>query len=199
MEQQGEQVYHLKLNMLLTVLQANRQTCQIEASVSPGTLAGALENRKVSRGRDKSSCSIELTLISGQVATAIIRDPFGQTLVLGEAALIACRQCGELSWIVRPVSFQNQDIPSMKKLATDPRVEAIERQPAPTTWSQRTPPRLMHLLTQEEVGVLPRKHRQVLLLIDGKRGIDELCRVLNCTSDQLIVIMNELVARKLIF
>ncbi|HEY4382850.1 MAG TPA: hypothetical protein VGN34_00030, partial [Ktedonobacteraceae bacterium] len=117
----------------------------------------------------------------------------------GEAALIACRQCDGLSWIVRPMSPQNQDVPAVKKLATGPRIEAVEKRSTPMAWSQHAPPRWTHPLTQEEVEVLPRKHRQVLLLIDGKRGIGELCRVLNCTSDQLITIMNELVARNLIF
>jgi hypothetical protein len=137
--------------------------------------------------------------MNGQVATAIIRDQFGQTLALGEAALIACRQCGDLSWIVRPLSFQSQEVPSVKTLTTDPRIEAVEKSSAPIAWSQRTPPRLTHLPTQQEVEGLPRKHRQVLLLIDGKRGIDELCRVLSCTPDQLIIIVNELAARRLIF
>ena len=198
MEQQGEQTYYLKLDILLTILQANRQTGKIQAQVSPAILATALKQGKSGRGRGNVPCTIELTLVNGQVTTAFIQDRNGQMLAQREEALDVSRKCGELSWVVRSAYPQVQSLSPTKNFAVDPAMEGIERSPAPARRSASAPPQLTRLLTQQEMERLPRRYRQVILLIDGKRGVGDLSRMLNCPPDQLVYILNELAANRLI-
>lgn len=195
MEQRGEQVYNLKLEMLLKVLNANRQTCQIRAEVPLGTLLAATGNGKASRRREKLVCVIELSLQYGHVASATVHDNIGQRLAAGDQALLAGRQCGDLSWIVRPSHAQHQELsPAQPSLAG-----SGDRPSAPNVWFGRSPPRLTHSPKQEEIDTLSRKSRQVLLLIDGKRGISEICRIFDCTSHQLMPVFDELITKEFIF
>ncbi|QBD76112.1 hypothetical protein EPA93_08855 [Ktedonosporobacter rubrisoli] len=195
MERQGEQGTLLTLDMVLLVLRANRQTCQVRAEVSLAQLATAMGKRKAERGKEHVMGLIELRLQDGQVATAFVYDPAGQTLAAGESALGVARRCGVLSWIVRP-------LPSTDKLPAplppgEPREGRKEEQSFSSQRPPAFPPRRTNL-AYNGIDTLPRKHRQVLLLIDGKRGMDELCRILNCTPDQLNAICEDLRAWQLI-
>jgi hypothetical protein len=199
MEQRGEQVYNLKLEMLLKVLNANRQTCQIRAEVALGTLLVATGNGKADRGREKLVCVIEVSLQHGHVVSATIHDSIGRRLAVGDQALLSVRQCGDLSWIVRPTHAPHQELSSAQPFTQSFLAESGERRSAPDVWFGRSPPCLTHRPRQEEIDTLSRKSRQVLLLIDGKRGISEICRIFDCTSDQLTPAFDELIAKKLIF
>lgn len=199
MEQRGAQVYNLKLEMLLKVLNANRQTCQIRAEVPLGTLLVATGNGKAGRGREKLVCVIEVSLQHGHVVSATIHDSIGQRLAVGDQALLSGRQCGDLSWIVRPTHAPHQELSPAQAFTQPFLTESGERRSAPDVWFGRSPPRLTHRPKQEEIDTLSRKSRQVLLLIDGKRGISEICRIFDCTSGQLTPTFDELIAKKLIF
>jgi len=201
MTQRGEQVYRLKLDMLLTVLGAARQTCQVRAEVSFGTITAVMGSGKLGRvgkERDNSMAQVELSLQDGQVISAVIFTQNGQTLAQGAKALTVGTQCGELSWVVRLMPSEPQDAPFAQPSATERLVRLVGEREAPRRWSGRSPPRWARHLTQEEVNALPRKHRQVLLLIDGNRGIGQLCQMLNATPDQVAVILDELISKQLI-
>jgi hypothetical protein len=200
MEQRGEHIYHLTLDLLLMVLKANRQTCQIRAEVnlSLAALPSATENGTASRGRDKSICVIELSIRQGQVVSTSIRDRQGRVLAQGEPALTVSQRCGELSWVVQPAQPQQQAVRTTLPSIPEQHAGSTDGWLVQGLWSGRSPPRRIRHLTQAEVEALPRKQRQVLLLIDGKRGAHELCRILHCTPDQLAAMLDELIARRLI-
>src|SRR5579884_2719608 len=59
-------------------------------------------------------------------------------------------------------------------------------------------PRRTAYLEPEQLATLPRKYRQVLNLVNGQREINELCHLLHCSREQLMEILADLAANRLI-
>src|SRR5947209_17949717 len=103
MERREEQEYALTLEMLLRVLNAHRQTCEVRAEVSAAIIAAA--EGKSGRGKERAVCVVELLVEQGQVRSCLVRDrQSGGVLAEGAKALTLSQQCGELFWRVLPKS-----------------------------------------------------------------------------------------------
>jgi hypothetical protein len=179
--------YSLRLDMLLVTLQAHRQTCELLADIPAGTLSAP--GSPGGRGKLQIACRAELAVQEGQVHACLLRDrESGRVLLQGKAALDLLRACEALSWNVREPLLSGAPPGSVK---------GDDERPV---WSQGTarPARSISVLRGEELARLPRKHRQVLLLVNGERGMEELCRILHCEPAHLTAILNDLAARHLI-
>jgi hypothetical protein len=186
MESRGKHVYNLKLDMLLTVLGANRQTCELWAEVT-ATALGAARKAKGISGNSTAS-TIELSIIQGHIRSCVIMGRHGRIQVKGQAALELCSLCGELAWIVRP------DQPQPVVLS---QYSSAHKQDNPETPNATTSFRVMRYLdfSQEELNALPRKDRQVWMVLgSGPRAVNELCQMLHLSYEQLIPILNKLAA-----
>lgn len=190
MDRGAKPIYVLKLDMLLRVLQSHQQTCELWAGVPAGSIAAATS--KLSGGKIQTACQAELSVVQGEVCTCLIRDQKTELILLeGQSAFDHLRLCGELCWSVqpRPVSSPQLSLSS-----------AVEEGPddGQDLWLQRVPPHRVAHIEQGQVDVLPRRHRQVLNLVDGQRRMHEICRMLHCSFEQLTVILDDLEARHLI-
>jgi hypothetical protein len=189
-ERPAEPTYSLKLDMLLVTLQAHRQTCELFAVVPAGTLPAPGGRRE--RAKLQVPCLVELSVREGQVYTCLLRGhESGRVIAQGGAALDLLRSCEALSWSVREP--QTSTAPPGPVASLDGHL----------SWSQRAgtkprPARSAFGLTGGQLASLPRKHRQVLLLLNGERGMEELCRILHCEPAQLTAILDDLAARHLI-
>lgn len=197
MERREEQEYALTLEMLLRVLNAHRQTCEVRAEVSAAIIAAA--EGKSGRGKEHAICVVELLVEQGQVRSCLVRDrQGGRVLVEGAKALTLSQQCGELFWRVRPKS---QLASQRLRLGSEGNHEgtAPPQRSTQQDWFQWPPPRWVRQIEREQFAALPYKLRQVLLLVDGRRGVAELNRILPSYSpDQLVTLLGQLEAWGLI-
>jgi hypothetical protein len=188
MDGRVESVYTLKLEMLLFVLRSHQQTCELWAEIPPGLISTGGRNRE----KIQVPCQIELSVVRGEIHGCLIRDKQqGQMLLTGKNAFEQIQQCGLLSWSILPehVSASQLPIHSQTESSVHERGE---------TWFQRPPPRVVGRIAQETMGAFSGRHRQVLMTLNGYRGIGELSSLLNCPPDHLIDILNELEAKGLI-
>ena len=186
----GEQSYMLKLAMLLFVLQSHQQTYEAWAEIPIGSIPVTME--KISRGRIHTLCRVELSIVQGKVSTCLIRDiQSTQVLFQGRDAIERTAQCGELAWTVRP-----SQPPLPHQFEPDHTLSTQQRHDE--RWFLSNPPFPIRQLERSQIESLPRKHRQVLLLVNGERGIGELSHMLRCPPDQLIPLLNDLESWNLI-
>ncbi|HZR42816.1 MAG TPA: hypothetical protein VFB12_22040 [Ktedonobacteraceae bacterium] len=162
-----------ELDLLLAMLHANHlQQCQLQAQIQ---VAG-----KDPSGRRKHlSCSVTLLVQQGQVQTCQILHA-GKVLFEGEEALKRSRHAGTCSW---KVAAQLEEIsplafPSHSRQVRDGS-EPGERKSQPD-WLLGPPPRQISQLSPKQLARLPRKHRQVYLLVDGQRSVSQISSLLQC-------------------
>jgi hypothetical protein len=173
--------------MLLLILQSHQQTCHLQAEVPAGIMATA--TNRLGKGKIQTLCQAELTIVQGQVQSCLIRDQRERQVMLqGQIAFDLLQLCGVLSWSVQAEPQASSQLPIIEEGPDDGQTEK----------SQSSLPRQTTLLEQRQITMLPRKHRQVLNLVNGQRGINELCRLLHCTRDQLMEILADLAADHLI-
>ena len=192
-----EPLYVLKLEMLLFILRTHQQTCELRAMIPADMLP--LSMSRSSREKISHPCKAMLIVVQGQVQLCIIRDTQdAQMLFEGKQALARLEHCKELSWVVQPMHTDFAQLPFHRN--HHDRGEAVRalQQADQEQWFLRPPPRLVKTLEKREIDDLPHKHRQVLLLVNGQRGISDLCRVLACSPEQLTTIFHDLETRGLI-
>ena len=168
MESQAKHIYNLKLDMLLAVLRANRQTCKLWTEVTAAAL-GVVKKAKGISGNGRAS-TIELSIVQGRIHACVIMDMHRRQIMFqGQAALELCALCGELSWIIRPDKPSSVPIPQYA-LSRDDRNQTHQEQ-----LHEDIPPfRVTRFIdfTQEQLSMLPRKDRQVwMVLSNGPREI----------------------------
>jgi hypothetical protein len=197
MERREEQEYALTLEMLLRVLNAHRQTCEVRAEVSAAIIAAA--EGKSGRGKAHAVYVVELLVEQGQVRSCLVRHrQSGGVLVEGAKALSLSQQCGELFWRVRPRSQFTSPLLRPGLEGSHGGAVLVQRS-AQQDRFQRSPPRWVRQIEREQFAALPYKLRQVLLLVDGRRGVAELNRILPSYSpDQLVTLLGQLEAWGLI-
>lgn len=189
MGSQAKYIYNLKLDILLAVLSANRQTCELWTEVTAATL-GVMKKAKGISGNGRAS-TIELSIVQGRIHACVIMDMHRRQIMFqGQAALELCALYGELSWIIHPAKQPSVSLPQ-HALRKDNRDQTHQEQ------SYKDPPpfRVTRFIdfTQEQLSMLPRKDRQVwMVLSNGPREIHELCHILHIPKEQLVSILNKL-------
>ena len=182
MERHAESTYILKLTLLLQILEGHGQTCQLWAEVPTGQFS--------IQGTPHTTCQAELVVAQGKVRTCLLCERETRHVLLeGRNAFEQLTRSGQLQWHVRP------DVSSMTTRSSLVPPAAV---PEEGLWAQRSPPQRMEPLPPRQVETLERKHRQVLLLADGRRNIEALARMTHCSAEQLHAILDDLAAWHLI-
>jgi len=197
-ERQDGHVSLLKLEMLLAVLQTHQQTCVLWAAIPAGTLPAV--GTRFGKGKIPIPCQAELVVVQGRVSTCLIRAAQNRQVILeGKSALDCLEHCGELCWMVQPEQpihpshlFGSRSQDGWHAGLSPPSPTPYER------WAEKPPSRINVRLDSKQVEDLPHRHRQVLLLVNGRRGIADVCRILNCSFEQLTAVLEDLEARHLI-
>ncbi|MBE3561552.1 MAG: hypothetical protein IMW89_20375 [Ktedonobacteraceae bacterium] len=109
MEQSDEYASHTTLDLLLTMLHTNRQTCQIRAEVPSAILAPVIGDGTGGRGKGCSTCIIEGVIQRGRMVSISIRDQRGAVLAQGETAVRWSQYCGKRFWEVWPLHALHQE------------------------------------------------------------------------------------------
>jgi hypothetical protein len=197
MESYRKHVYNLKLDMLLAVLGANRQTCELWTEVTASALAFAKKTKGIS-GNSIASI-IELSIIQGRIHSCVILDMHKQQITFhGQAALELCALCGELAWSVRPDRKPPTPVLLPQRA---PSKDDGNRTGQTRSNKDPLPFRVTRFIdfTQEQLSMLPRKDRQVwMVLSNGPREIHELCQILQLSKERLIPILNKLATLNII-
>lgn len=198
MDGSGEEaLYVLKLKMLLFILQTHQQTCELWATIPAGTLPVLAS--KVSREKVPHPCKVELAVVQGQVHACRIYDAQRLHVMFeGKQALDRLEHCKELSWMVLPQHTHFSRHPFHWSHQEGNEVALLPQHSAQKQWLLCPPPRLAGVLEKRQIEHLPHKHRQVLLLVNGQRGMNDLCRMLTCSPDLLMTVFHDLEAQNLI-
>jgi hypothetical protein len=190
MDRREEPAHVLKLDMLLLILQSHQQTCRLRAEVPAGIMATA--THRLGKGKIQAHCQAELVVVQGQVQSCFIRErQKGQLMFQEQVAFELLQQCGVLRWSM----LREPDILAQLALSLNVEESPDNRQ---TEKAQPLYPRRAAYLEQGQLANLPRKYRQVLNLVNGQREINELCHLLHCSRKQLMEILVDLAANRLI-
>jgi len=190
MDRREEPTHVLKLDMLLLVLQSHQQTCRLQTEVPAGIIATA--THRLGKGKIHAPCQAELVVVQGQVQSCFIREQQkGQIMFQEQIAFELLQQCGVLRWSM----LREPDI--LAQLALSPNIEE-NPDDGQTEKAQPLYPRRAVYLEQEQLATFPRKYRQVLNLVNGQREINELCQLLHWSREQLMEILADLAANRLI-
>lgn len=183
MELHAESAYSLQLTLLLQILEGHGQTCQLWAEVPTGQFS--------IQGTPHTTCQAELVVVQGKVRTCLLRERETRHVLLeGRNAFEQLIRSGQLQWHVRP------DVSS--SMLTRSSLVSPAAVPEEGSRAQRSPPQRAEPLPPRQVETLERKHRQVLLLADGRRDVKTLARMTHCSTEQLDAILEDLAAWHLI-
>jgi hypothetical protein len=169
--------YLLDIETLLLFLSSRRQSGELSTDLKrfPGLA-------------HKGPYHAHITLIEGKVISSIVQDRDGRVLVNGDRALQGLRGMGQLDWAWSTTSLK----------------------PASPAPAQRNPPDMSSLIPRRIVppemidrNTFPRRHWQILLLIDGSRTVAHIATILSASpslSDlqEVISILDELHQRGII-
>jgi hypothetical protein len=115
----------------------------------------------------KGPCQIFIALAEGKMLSSTVQDAVGTVLVDGRFVLAELQKMGQLDWTWLPTRQGNTPPPSFNP--------AAQKQPANgfSSIPRRTVP-----LERIERSTLPRKHWQVLMLVDGMRTVAQIAALL---------------------
>lgn len=145
--------YLLDIETLLLFLSSRRQSGEVSTDLKrfPGIAY-------------KGPCHAYITLIEGKVVSCIVQDQEGKILIDGESALQGLKGLGQLAWTWSTVSLKS----------------------VPAAPAQRNPPDISSIIPRRIVPLemidrttLPRRHWQILLLIDGSRTVARIASILS--------------------
>lgn len=145
--------YLLDIETLLLFLSSRRQSGEVSTDLKrfPGIAY-------------KGPCHAHITLIEGKVVSCIVQDQEGKILIDGESALQGLKGLGQLAWTWSTVSLKS----------------------VPAAPAQRNPPDISSIIPRRIVPLemidrttLPRRHWQILLLIDGSRTVARIASILS--------------------
>lgn len=129
-------------------------------------------------------CIADLVMVHGTLHTCTISTVEGHPLLQREAALQMLERIGTLEWTMRAPS-----LPPPPQLQ---RAHPSESQQAPSDW------KVVPELTPETLIALPRRHRQVLLLVEN-RTPEEIARLLQRSQPDVEQVLEELRQHHLIY
>ena len=144
--------YLLDIETLLLFLSSRRQSGEVSTDLKrfPGIAY-------------KGPCHVSITLVQGKVISCIVQDQEGRALVTGERALQELKGMGQFDWDWSTTSLKNVVAPP----------------------AQRNPPDMSSLIPRRVVplevidrNALPRRHWQILLLVDGSRTVARIASIL---------------------
>jgi hypothetical protein len=128
-------------------------------------------------GVSKEPCLAQIILGQGHVSSCkITTTKTGAVLLQQQEAYHALERCGDLEWSVLPAPFLS---PSASQKAALPRIGASGQYPS------KVPSLSVKALTPEILASLSSPYRRVLALVDGKRSIEEIARLLNKTPQEV--------------
>lgn len=157
--------YSLDLETLLIFLGNRKQSGKLSADLKrfPGIAY-------------KGPCRVEISLVGGKVVLCAVQDREGKVVVGGESALRELQRMGQLDWAWVAANQTDTSAPL----------------------SQRKPPSVSSLIPRRLVSIemidrnrLPRKHWQVLLLVDGSRTVAHIATLL--TGSPLSPLLQEVI------
>jgi hypothetical protein len=122
-------------------------------------------------GVSKEACLTQIILGQGRVYSCIITaTKAGTVLREQQEAYHALERCGDLSWSVLPAP--SRYAPAVQKTAL-PYIGTSGQH------MSKIPSLRVKALTPEVLAPLPPPYRRIILLVDGKRTIEEIARLLN--------------------
>ncbi len=126
-------------------------------------------------GLSKEACLAQIILGQGQVSSCkIIATRTGIVLREQQEAYHALERCGDVTWHVRPAPSLH---PPVRPQATLP--------PTSGTFPAQIPSLRVSRLSPEILAPLSHPYRRVLGLVDGKRSIEDIARLLNKTPQEI--------------
>ena len=150
--------YLLDIETLLLFLSSRRQSGEVSTDLKrfPGIAY-------------KGPCHASITLIEGKVISCIVQDQEGRILVDGENALQGLKGMGQLDWDWSTTSLKS-----------------VLASPAQTNLPDMSSiiPRRIVPLEMIDRNTLPRRHWQILLLVDGSRTAARIATILSVSPSQ---------------
>lgn len=158
-----EKRYLLPLVALVEAMKASPETVELQTHLSlPGV---------------KGPCCAHVILRQGQVYACSITTRSGVVLRQHQEAYKIVEQRGDLEWILSPSPLSSPQ-------AAQPN--------AATAASKRTPPVRRSDPSAETLNRLAYPYRRVLLLVDGKRSVEEIARLASKTPQEVMDILKAL-------
>jgi len=169
--------YLLDIETLLLFLSSRRQSGEVSTDL-----------KRFPSIAYKGPCHTSITLIEGKVISCIVQDQEGRILVDGENALQGLKGMGQLDW-----AWSTSNLKS---------VGAPPAQMNPSDMSSLIPRRIVPLEMIDR-NTLPRRHWQILLLVDGSRTATRIAMILSASASpsdlqEVIRILQDLHQRRII-
>lgn len=150
-----EKRYHLPVEAMIAIMASSRQSVLLLAHLP--ALAGFATQ----------GCLARIVLEQGALRTCLIIRKSGVVLLQNQGAYAALLRCGDLEWrVIRPAD-----------LAASGPAQSVMGASEHTQWGI---PRLrVTSLHRDLLTSFPRSQRVVLVLVDGKRSIEEIAHLLS--------------------
>ena len=133
-------------------------------------------------GVTKEACRAQVILGQGQVYSCTITTRTGAVIRERQEAYKALEQCGDLEWILSSAPFPHPANPQ----TAQPNTSTASAKMAPI------PVLRVKELSAETLSRLAYPYRRVLLLVDGKRSIEEIARLASKTPQEVVHMLNAL-------
>lgn len=142
----------------------------------------------------------QFQLENGVVTSCLVRNKAdGQVLRLNEEALHWLTLQGKLEWQMEEhTPSAGALLPSLPPPKEEPQDEAIEDLQTPLAWGKQLreiPQRTFNGMNVPVNALASRDHRQVFALVDGRRSIEEIVRLLHKPPDVVVRVLQELQIR----
>jgi hypothetical protein len=187
----GHAVYTVDLATILQLLREFRRSGILRTEIPAGL------------PRLKKPCFVFVELRRGEIVVCYVKDAKGQTLLSGQEAFRAVAAVGKLNWVF------DEQIEQEGPRLPDPYRQSGERLPTNTgvlrtppavpipQWSansvQRSPiPRRLFELNPADMYAWPRRHRQVYVLIDGTRSVEQIASMLSQPPQLVETVLREI-------
>ncbi len=133
-------------------------------------------------GISKEACRAQVILGQGQVYSCTITTRTGAVLRQHQEAYKVLEQCGDLEWTLSSAPFPSPPNPR----AANPNTSTASAKMAPI------PVLRVKELSAETLSSLAYPYRRVLLLVDGKRSVEEIARLASNTPQEVIHMLKAL-------
>ena len=168
--------YHLPVQAVVETMKASPEIVMLQSHLS--SLPGI-----------SKECFAQLILGQGGISSCVITATTGAVLFQQQEALSALAHCGDLTWSVVPAPSLHATNVTLSQKDTRPHRGAAGQQ-------LRSIPFRRNTLTPEILASLSHAQRRVLVLVDGKRSIEEIAHLLSKTPQevhQLLVPLQSLI------
>ena len=144
-------------------------------------------------GISRQTCLIQLVMVQGSIHSCTITSKDGRVLLQQQEAYHALGRCGELEWQVK--AFPATAL-SLEQSRTRPLAGTEERGTRTESGPLSIPTLRISPLSSEILASLSHPYRMALVLVDGKRSIHEIARLLSKSPrdiQQMLVVLQHLV------